>query len=393
MAHDWDDSSDVHVVEAGGRTYVLVGTAHVSRESRDLVRRVIERERPDCVCVELDERRHEALSQEQRFDELDLRQVIRERQLVTLLLNLVLSAYQKQLGLSLGVMPGAELLEAANTARECGIPVHLADRDVRITLRRAWRLTRWWRRFILFSFLLAAVFERPDLKEEDLRELRRQDVLSQLLGELGSAFPGLKSVLIDERDAYLAQRLREAPGQRVVAVVGAGHIEGIRRALRRNEAIDLRLLEAVPPAANVGRWIGWGVPLVVLGGLATIGARHGIDALGENAAFWVLANGIPSLLGAALALAHPATMGAAFLSAPFTSLTPVIGVGYVTAAVQAYYRPPLVRELQGVASDLASVRGWWRNRMLRIFLVLVFTTLGSLLGTWVGGAEIVSNLF
>lgn len=388
-----EGSGDVSVVEVGSRTFVLVGTAHVSRESLDLVRSVIERERPDCVCVELDERRYEALSQEQRFDDLDLRAVIRQRQLVTLMLNLVLAAYQRQLGLALGVMPGAELLAAARAARESGIPVELCDRDVRITLRRAWRAMRWWRRFILVSFLLASLFERPSLNEEDLRELRRQDVLSRLLRELGEAFPGLKSVLIDERDLYLAQKLLDAPGDRVVAVVGAGHVEGVCRALGSGRQVDLATLEAVPPVPRLGRWIGWGVPAVIAGALVAIGVGQGAGAVGENLAFWILANGIPSFAGAVLALAHPATMAAAFLAAPITSLTPVIGVGYVTAAVQIYFRPPRVRELQRVPRDLGSLRGWWRNRMLRIFLVLVFTTLGSLLGTWVGGAEIVSNLF
>ncbi len=388
-----EPSSDVHLVEVGGRSFYLVGTAHVSRESRDLVRRVIEQERPDCVCVELDERRFEALSQEHKFDDLDLRAVIRQRQLVTLMLNLVLSAYQRQLGLSLGVMPGAELLEAARVAREAGIPVELSDRDVRVTLRRAWRAMRWWRRFILVSFLLASLFERPSLGEDDLRELRRQDVLSQLLRELGEAFPGLKSVLIDERDLYLAERLRRAPGERVVAVVGAGHVEGVRKALLADRPVDLDVLDAVPPAARFGRYVGWGVPIVIASALVAIGWRQGVQAVGENLAFWVLANSIPSFTGAVLALAHPFTMLAAFLAAPVTSLTPVIGVGYVTAAVQTYFRPPRVRELQSVPSDLGSLRGWWRNRMLRIFLVLVFTTLGSLLGTWVGGAEILSNLF
>lgn len=388
-----DESNDVCVIRTGSRTFVLVGTAHVSRESLELVRRVIERERPDCVCVELDERRYAALAQENRFDDLDLRTVIRERQLVTLVLNLVLAAYQRQLGLALGVMPGAELLEAARVARELGIPVLLCDRDVRITLRRAWRAMRWWRRFILVSFLLASLFQRPDLGEDDLRELRRRDVLSQLMRELGEAFPGLKSVVIDERDLYLAQKLVEAPGERVVAVVGAGHLEGVRRALGSGRGVDLSVLEAVPPAPRLARWFGWGVPIVVASALVAIGLRQGAEAVGANLIFWILANGIPSFVGAFLALAHPVTMLAAFLAAPVTSLTPVIGVGYVTAAVQTYFRPPRVRELQAVPTDVGSLRGWWHNRMLRIFLVLLFTTLGSLLGTWVGGAEILSNLF
>ena len=378
-----------------------MGTAHISHESVELVREVIEREEPDCVCIELDSRRYEALSREERFESLDLKQVIRAKQLATLMLNLVLASYQKYLGLQLGIQPGTELLEAARTAEERGIPVALCDRDIRVTLRRAWRSLPFFRKILLLSTFLGGIFEKPELTEEDLRELRQQDVMSKLMQELGQAFPGLKTVLIDERDAYLTERIKQTSGERIVAVVGAGHVEGMRRALAADQRADLEALCVVPPVSKAWKWVGWGIPAVILGSLLLIGMRQGAAAAGENLLFWVLANGIPSALGAVLALAHPATIGAAFLAAPITSLTPrmqenylaFIGAGYVTAFVQAYLKPPLVSELKEVSRDIGSVAGWWRNRLLRIFLVFLFTTLGSILGTWVGGAEIVSNLF
>lgn len=372
---------------------MLVGTAHISQESADLVREVIERESPDCVCVELDERRYEALSQPQSFEALDLKQVIRSQQLATLMLNLMLASYQKQLGLKLGVQPGSELLAAARTAEERGINVALCDRDVRVTLRRAWRSLSWLKKFTLLSSLLAGLFEKTELSEDDLRELRQQDVMSKLMQELGEAFPGLKTVLIDERDAFLATRIAQAPGRRVVAVVGAGHVEGIRQALREDRPVDLATLETVPPVSPAWKWVGWGIPALIVGSLVAIGLRHGAAAAGENLVFWILANGIPCAVGAVAALAHPVTIATAFVAAPITSLTPVIGAGYVTAFVQAYLKPPLVSEFREVSHDIASLRRWWSNRLIRIFLVFLFTTLGSLLGTWVGGAEIVSNLF
>lgn len=383
----------MHVVPVDGREFIVIGTAHISRESTDLVREVIEQEQPDCVCVELDHQRFEALSQRQRFEGLDLREVIRRRQLSTLMVNLVLAAYQKQLGLQLGVMPGTELLEATRVAEELGVPVALCDREVGITLRRAWRSMSPWKKLLLTSALFGSIFERQELSEDDLRELRQQDVLSRLMQELGEAFPKLKTVLIDERDAYLGQKMREARGDRVVAVVGAGHVEGIRRALAAAPTPDLSPFERIPPVQPWIKWIGWGVPAVILGSLLAIGLGQGAAAAGENALFWGLANGVPSMLGAIVALGHPATVAAAFVAAPFTSLTPVIGAGYVTAFVQTYFRPPLVRELQTVGQDVLLPRQWWRNRLLRIFLVFLFTTLGSFVGTWVGGAEIVSNLF
>jgi pheromone shutdown-related protein TraB len=381
------------VVALEGREFILVGTAHISRESVDLVRRVIEREEPDCVCIELDSRRYQALSQQRRFESLDLKQVIRSQQLATLMFNLLLAAYQRHLGLELGIEPGSELLEAARTAEERGIPVALCDRDIRVTLRRAWRSLSWFRKLLLLSSLLEVLFEKPELTEEDLRELRQQDVMTKLMQELGEAFPGLKTVLIDERDAFLGERIKRTPGQRLVAVVGAGHVEGIRRALTLGRGADLEALDTIPPVSPIWKWVGWGIPALILGSLVLIGVRQGASAAGASLLFWILASGTASAVGAALALAHPATIAAAFLAAPITALSPLIGVGHVTAFVQAYLKPPLVSEFKELSRDVGSLGGWWRSRLLRIFLVFLLSTFGGILGNWVGGAEIVSNLF
>ena len=381
------------MVALEGREFVLVGTAHISRESVDLVRRVIEREEPDCVCIELDSRRYQALSQQRRFESLDLKQVIRSQQLATLMFNLLLAAYQRHLGLELGIEPGSELLEAARTAEERGIPVALCDRDIRVTLRRAWRSLSWFRKLLLLSSLLEVLFEKPELTEEDLRELRQQDVMTKLMQELGEAFPGLKTVLIDERDAFLGERIKRTPGQRLVAVVGAGHVEGIRRALTLGRGADLEALDTIPPVSPIWKWVGWGIPALILGSLVLIGVRQGASAAGASLLFWILVSGTSSAVGAALALAHPATIAAAFFAAPITALSPLIGVGHVTAFVQAYLKPPLVSEFKELSRDVGSLGGWWRSRLLRIFLVFLLSTFGGILGNWVGGAEIVSNLF
>ncbi len=386
-------SEDVRVVRSGDREIVVVGTAHVSRESVELVRRAIEELRPDAVAIELDPRRYEALAHPERFEALDLREVIRTRQLATLGLNLALAAYQRSLGVALGVKPGAELLEAARTAEQAGIPVALCDRDVRVTLRRAWRALSFWKRTVLLSSFSAALFERESLSEDDLRELRRTDVLSRLLAELGEAFPGLKTVLIDERDAFLAERIRETPGRRLVAVVGAGHLEGITRALEGGERVDLAALSTTPPPSPWTRILGWGIPALVLLSLFVIGLRDGGAVAGQNVAFFALATGLPSAAGTVLALGHPATVLSALLLAPLTALSPLIGIGHVTALVQSWVRPPLVRELSSALDDLGSAAGLWRNRLLRVLLVFVLSTLGGIVGTWVGGARLLASLF
>jgi pheromone shutdown-related protein TraB len=386
-------SSDVHRIEVGGRRFTIVGTAHISRESVDLVREVIEGEQPDCVCLELDAQRYEALSQEQRFEDLDLRQVIRERHLATLLANLILASYQKRLGQQLGVTPGSELLEAGRTAEQLEIPVALCDRDIRVTLRRAWSSLSPWRKLMLVSTFVASAFDSPELSEEELRRIRQQDVLSELMAELGDHMPALKRVLIDERDAYLAQKILDAEGDHVVAVVGAGHVKGMLAAIEQQTNVDLEAINVVPKSSPVWKWIGWAIPAVIVGSIAWIGMTQGRAAAGENAAFWFFANAIPSGIGGLIAFAHPATTLAAFFAAPFTSLTPLIGAGYVAAFVQAYVRPPKVTEFQTVGTDMSRVGSWWKNRLLKIFLVFILTTFGSLIGTWVGGIEIVRNLF
>jgi pheromone shutdown-related protein TraB len=385
-------SDDVRVVRDGDREIFVVGTAHVSRESVDLVREAIDELRPDAVAIELDPKRFEALSRPDRFEALDLREVIRTRQLATLGLNLALASYQRSLGVALGVKPGAELLEAARCAEAAGIPVALCDRDVRITLRRAWRALSFWKRMMLMASFSAAIFEREELSEEDLRELRRTDVLSRLLSEMGQAFPGLKLVLIDERDAYLAERIRETEGRRIVAVVGAGHVEGIVRALEREERIDLAALSTIPGPSRWTHILGWGIPAVLVLSLFWIGVRDGGAVAGENVAFFALATGLPSAAGTLLALGHPATVLSALLLAPLTALSPLIGIGHVTALVQSWMRPPFVRELSSALEDIGTASGLWRNRLLRVLLVFSLSTLGGIIGTWVGGARLLSSV-
>ncbi|MCA9927213.1 MAG: TraB/GumN family protein [Anaerolineales bacterium] len=384
--------ADVQIVEKNGRQYIIVGTAHVSQESADLVRQVIAQERPDTVCVELDEQRYKTLSEQRKWESLDLKQVIRQRQLPTLMVNLLLAGYQRRIGQKLGVMPGTELLEATKAAKEFDIPITLVDRDVRITLRRAWASMSLWEKMNLMASGIVGAAGDEEITEEMLQEIKQKDVLSELMSELGEAMPVLKEVLIDERDTYIAQKTRHAVGSKIVAVVGAGHVEGIIETLRDKPDIDLTEIEEIPPPSPVGKILGWGIPALIIGMLIYIGVTQGAAAAGDNLFYWVLANGIPAAVGAVVALAHPLTILISFFGAPLTSLTPVIGAGYVAAFVQAYFQPPVVKEFQTVGDDIGHWRKWWQNKLLRVLLVFIMTTLGSLIGTYVGAAEIISNL-
>ncbi|MEJ2135483.1 MAG: TraB/GumN family protein, partial [Desulfofustis sp.] len=387
-----DYPADVQFIEQGKRTVILVGTAHVSQQSVDLVQKVIEAERPDHVCIELDDKRYQALSDENRWQKLDLKTVIKNRQLSTLMVSIMMAGYQKKLGDNLGVSPGAELLAAARTAEGLQIPICLCDRDIRITLRRAWKSTSLFRKGYLMSSLIAGMFFSEEIDEQKLEELKTQDVLTELMAEMGDSLPEMKKVLIDERDIYMAEQIKNTPGQVVVAVVGAGHLEGIKRRLVEDHAGKIDDLTTIPPVSRAWKTLGWLIPAVIIGSIGLIAFSKGFDTAGDNIIYWILANGIPASIGAALALAHPFTTIGAFAAAPITSLTPVIGAGYVTAFIQVMTRPPVVREFETVGEDMGTLLGWWRNKLLRVFLVFILTGLGSAIGTYVGGYEIIKTL-
>lgn len=384
---------EVQVVRLGEREIILVGTAHVSQESADLVRKVIEAEKPDCVCVELDAKRYEALSQKKRWDTMDLKQLIKKKQLSTLLVNLVLASYQKKLGAQLGVVPGAELLEATKVAAELEIPVSLCDREVRVTLRRAWAKTSFWKKSYLLASLFGSLFDTTELTEEKLTELKKNDVLSELLKELGESMPELKGVIIDERDTYLSEKIKSSSGCSIVAVIGAGHLEGTKKALLADRSSTMAEIDTIPPVSPIWKLVGWSIPAAIVASISFIAWTKGGAVAGENIQYWILANGIPSALGAFIALAHPLTIVGAFAAAPVTSLTPVIGAGYVTAFIQVMVMPPVVKEFESVLEDMSTVRGWWSNKLLKVLMAFLLPGFGSMIGTWVGGAEIISNLF
>ena len=385
------DSKDVHRLKLGDREFILVGTAHISKQSTELVRRVIEEEKPDTVCVELDQRRYETISKPNQWDKLNLLQIIKKKQLPTLIVQLVLSSYQKRMGEQLGVLPGTELLEATRVAEENGIPFELCDRDVGITLKRAWRNTGVFKRMWLMSSLLAGMFDKVEVTEEQIQAIKDQDALTEMLNDIGEAAPSMKAALIDERDEYMAEKIRSAKGNKIVAVVGAGHVKGMLERFKQEAKADLEKLEALPPPSHFWKYVALVIPLVIIGSLIVIGYTKGFDEAMSNLKFWVLVNSIPTALGACLALAHPLVILAAFIVAPFTSLTPVVGAGMVTAFLQAWLRPPRVYELESAGSDIGYFTKWWSNRLLRVFLTFFLPGLLGAIATYVGVAKILNS--
>ncbi len=379
-AHD----ADVTRVHVDGREVLLVGTAHISQESVDVVRQVIEDEQPDTVCVELDAERFQSLTQGQRWEDLDLIQVIKDRKMTFLLARLALMAFQKRMGNYTGVKPGAEMAAAAEEAEAQGAELELIDRNVQITLLRAWRTTPFWRRAFVALSLLAGLFDSGEVDEADLAELRQSPNITEILDELGEILPSVKGVVVDERDLYMAHKIRNADGERIVAVVGAAHVPGILRHLQQEDdpaAIDA--VEYVPPRSYISRFLPWMIPVLIIG-VFTFGYFNADPEYFQTATLaWVVANGAFSAVGALAALAHPLTIVAAAAAAPFTSLAPIVGAGMVAAFIQTIFAAPRVRDFESIGDDIVEWTGWWKNRLSRIMLVFFFSSLGSSIGTFV----------
>ncbi len=367
-----------------GREIVLLGTAHVSRESVEEVRRVINEEKPDRVCVELDEGRHASMSQGTSWQNLNVGKVIREGKGFLLMANLVLASFQRRLGKDLGVKPGEEMLAAIQVSQELGIPYSLCDRNIQVTLRRAWGRTRLWGKVKMLSAMLASVFTNEKLKPEDIEKLKQKDVLQSMMEELADYLPAAKAVLIDERDIYLATRIYQAEGSKVVAVVGAGHIGGIASHImalaEKRETVDLGPLDQLPDKGWAGRVLPWMIPavIVVLFGLGFLKAGWQMSL--EMFWRWLLLHGGLAALGSLLAFAHPLTIVIAFVGAPIGTLNPFGKIGLFTGVAEAFLRKPRVRDVENLSEDLTSFKGFYTNRVTHILIVFFLSTLGAAIG-------------
>ncbi|MBW1703733.1 MAG: TraB/GumN family protein [Deltaproteobacteria bacterium] len=376
------NNDNKHRLAFKDKEIILLGTAHVSKESADLVARVIEEEKPDTVAIELCESRYQALTQKNKWQDTDLIKVIKEKKAFLLLSNLMLASFQKKIGQKLGIKPGEEMLRAIEAAKSVDAHVHLADRNIRITLSRTWRLMGLWTKIKLLAQFVASMGGGiDDITEEDIEKMKKKDVLETLLSEIGQKLPELQHILIDERDQYLVHKIRTAPGKRIVAVVGAGHVPGIQKYL--NEEIDMDALDQMPPKGRLSGILKWGIPALIIGlivaGFFFAGSSGGVHMI----KWWVLANAVFAGLGAAIALGHPLTVLSAIAAAPLTSLNPMIAAGWVSGLVETLIGKPKVKDFESLPDDIVSARGFWTNKITKILLVVVFTNIGSSIGTFV----------
>lgn len=384
------------VLELNNRKITLIGTAHVSAESISEVENVISDVKPDCVAIELDEKRYESITNPDKYRELDIIKVLKRKEGFLLLANIVMASFQKRMGKNAGVKPGEEMVAAINKAKELNIPTALVDRPIQITFRRAWKKTSAYGKTQLLSALLASGFSKDEISSEEIENLKQSSEMDSMMKELSEFMPAVKQVLIDERDQYLASHIWKAEGNNIVAVLGAGHLPGVEAHLKKiakNQAsTDTSEIASIPESGIFSKIMMWLIPALIVAVIAFGFYIGGKDAGSKMALNWILWNGILAGLGALIAGGNPLTILVSFVGAPVTSLCPFIGVGIVAGIVQAAICKPQVKDLETLSDDAGSIKGFYKNKILRVLLVFLLSSIGSSIGTFAAGAGIVINL-
>jgi pheromone shutdown-related protein TraB len=387
----------VKTVQCNQSKVTLIGTAHVSRQSVELVEEKINSGEYDCVAVELCDPRLNNITDSSTWKNLDIFEIFRQKKATLLLVNLALSAYQRRLAKKIGVQAGQEMIRAVELAREKNLRLEVIDRNVSTTLQRVITGVSFWQKMKIISGLIAGIFVGEEISEEQIEDLKKGDMLHAVVEEFGATMPQVKSVLIDERDEYMTGRLmqlgdsEDAP-KNIVAFVGAGHLVGMMPRFE-NPPQNGRLeeLDQKPPSSKTGLYIGWGICLLILS-MFYIGYQRSPELGWQLVMTWVFINGGLSALGALLAFAHPLTILTAFLAAPLTSLNPTISAGIVVGLVESYLRKPKVADFESLRDDLAVMSMWWKNGVMRVLIVFLFANIGSMVGTYVAGASIITQI-
>ncbi len=382
-----DNITRIHM---DNREFILIGTAHVSKQSAQQVKEVIEAEKPDSVCIELDEQRYQSIIEGSKAKETDIFKIIKDKKATLMLINLAISSFQRRLAKQFGIQPGQEMVQGIQSAQEIGANLVLADRNIQITFSRIWHNVGLSGKARLMLQVIYSIFSSESITEEELEKMKSQDMLDAMLQELTNSFPSLKIPLIDERDQYLAQKIKEAPGNKVVAVLGAAHVPGIKEQIKHEQ--DLVALSKLPPKSIVPTIVGWAIPIVIVALIAYTFIMNPSVGIQQTLS-WVLWTGTLSAIGAALAFAHPLAIVAGFLAAPFTTLHPLLAAGWFAGIAQAYFHRPNVRDFENLSEDVLSVKGFWRNKVTRILLVVTLSNLGATFGTFIGGADIIRLFF
>lgn len=389
-------SNTQKVLTLNGKTITLIGTAHISQDSINEVTEAIKTQKPDCVAIELDQKRCDSIKNPDSWRQLDIIKVLKRGEGFLLLANLVLASFQKRMGQNVGVRPGDEMVAAMKVAEELNIPTTMVDRPIQTTLRRAWAKNSLWGKCKLLSAMISSAFTSEKISSEEIEELKNNSEMDSMMKELSDYMPTVKEVLIDERDKYLASHIWESEGSNIIAVLGAGHLPGVQAYLEKiaagQESTDTTEIANIPSKTLGAKIKGWIIPAIIVI-LIGMGFYFGGRNKGtELVLSWVLWNGALSAIGSIIAAAHPLTILVSFIGAPITSLCPFVGVGFLTGITQAFICKPKVKDIEDLSTDAGSLKGFYKNRVLKVLLVFILSSLGSSIGTFVSGADIISKL-
>lgn len=368
----------------------LIGTAHVSLRSADEVKEMIETLQPDTVCIELDKERYSSLKNPKKWEDSDIIQVIKQKKVAALLVNIILSSYQKRMAEKMDSSAGQEMKTAIRCAEKSGAHLELIDRNIQTTFSRIWRKHSFWQKCRLIASIIGSIFDDEEITEEDIENLKQSELLESALKEVRKEFPVVAEVLIHERDQCLAYNIKHASGKKIVAVVGAAHVPGILKEIHQD--IDINELCSVPEKSLFSRLCGWLIPLLILA-LIGYGFTQSSQTGFQQILSWVLWNGSLSAIGTLIAGAHPLSILTAFVAAPITSLNPLLAAGWFAGLCEATLRKPKVRDFEQLSSDVSTFRGFFKNRVTHILLVVILANLFSTVGTLIGGWDVLRTLF
>lgn len=372
-------SNNVVRLKINKKDIYLLGTAHVLAESKKEVQELINKVKPDTVCVELCDSRYQTLKNKDRWRNLDIVKVIRDGNGFLLFANMILSAFQKRIGVDLESAPGDEMITAFQIAEQQKRNVVLADRDVNVTLKRAWRLSKFKDKMSILELLMETMFEKDKVEKEDINNLMKgEDMFNEVMNLFAEKLPKVKEVFIDERDRYIANKILTAPGKKIVAVVGKGHLKGIERDMKKKFTYDNKI-ETLPKASILPKLIPWFIFGVILF-IIVIGFFKS-PAVGLNMLWaWVAASGTATALFAAAALAHPLTILASYVAAPIKLIVPTVSAAMLLAPLEAILRKPQVKDFENINTDMLTFAGFYKNRILKILIVFIGVTIGAIIG-------------
>jgi len=362
----------------------LIGTAHVSQQSVDEVRTAIQEYVPDVVAIELDPSRFAALKKQARDPTVD--DVLEVKNFNSLLVQWLLAYLQRKIGLDVGVEPGAEMKIAIAEAEAHNIPIALVDRDIRITLLRFWSSLGFFEKIKMVWALIISIAEIDNGEEIDIESLKEQNVIDMVMEEFRKFSPNGARALIDERDAYIAHQLvilkAQRPEAKILAVVGAGHRQGITGYLDNPDTLPpFASLSHEPKSFPWAKIFGFGVTFLFVFVLAAIGfSGVGLNVLLYAFLFWVIIHGVLSALFVLLAGGHPYSALTCFCVAWMTSLNPMLHAGWIGAYVEARVRKPPISDFRKIYQT-ESIGEMIKIPLFKVVLVAALGNLGSLLGT------------